>query len=490
VIFARAMSAVALAATLGMSAPQAGGLAWSGGEIAALHAQLDAALGDPYLRGAHVGFIAIDTARGTTLYEHGADDEMRGASNFKLLVGSAALRVLGPNFHFVTTVQADAAPVNGRIAGNVYLRGGGDAHLSGADLQDAAVQLRRAGVTSIGGSVVTDASHDDAVRHPPGWSWDDLAEEYGPAVTALELQDGIAHLYVSPGAAPGDPVRLRSDPPDDALTIENGAITGAAHSRDTTDVERPWNAPSTIRAIGRYPLGAPESDDLEPSLPDPESYAGHVLLRALDGAGVTVASGTRSGVTPSSAVTLWRHDSVAMPQLLGDFWLPSDNLMGELLLKELGVARNGEPGTYESGIAAESAYLTAIGVDDGTVSISDGSGSSAYDLITPRDLITILQSDWSGAQRDIALAALPQAGVNGTLTHSFVDTPLRGNVFAKTGSETHVRALSGFLQTARHGPVTFSLIINDWMGDRRPDTGAELAHVERRLLLPLYSSSG
>jgi serine-type D-Ala-D-Ala carboxypeptidase/endopeptidase (penicillin-binding protein 4) len=485
VILARSIAAVALAATLGISAPQAGGGAWTPAEIAALRVQLDAALGDPYLQGAHIGFIAIDTVRGTTLYEHNADDEMRAASNFKLLVGSAALRDLGPNFHFVTTLQADAPPVGGHIDGNIYLRGGGDAHLSVADLQAAAAQLRRSGITSIGGALVTDASHDDAMREPLGWALDDLSEEYGPVVTALELQDGITHLYVSPGAAPGEPVRLRTDPSEDAFTIENDAVTLAPRSDDTTDVERPWNAPLTIRVVGSYPLDAPESEDLEPSIPDPESYAAHVLLQALSGDGISVGAGTHSGITPKSAVMLWQHRSPPMPQLLADFWLPSDNLMGELFLKELGVWRGGEPGSYANGIAAERDYLMSLDMDNETVSISDGSGSSAYDLITPRDLLTILQSDWNGPYRDVITAALPQAGVDGTLTHSFAGTPLAGRVFAKTGTETHLRALSGFLQTETHGPVTFSLVINDWMGDRRPGTRAELAHIEQRLLLPL-----
>jgi len=79
---------------------------------------------------------------------------------------------------------------------------------------------------------------------------------------------------------------------------------------------RPLDSPQRIEIVGSYPAGAPESDDLEPSVPDPEHYAGDVLLRALGDAGITVAGGVRDGVAPRSAHVFWRLESGAMPQLL------------------------------------------------------------------------------------------------------------------------------------------------------------------------------
>jgi D-alanyl-D-alanine carboxypeptidase/D-alanyl-D-alanine-endopeptidase (penicillin-binding protein 4) len=171
-----------------------------------------------------------------------------------------------------------------------------------------------------------------------------------------------------------------------------------------------------------------------------------------------------------------------MPQLLSEFWLPSDNLMGELFLKELGAARLGEPGTFANGIAVEDEYLRSIGIDPATLSITDGSGHSAYDRITPRDLVTILQSDWNGAHHSIVIDALPEAGVRGTLKDAFTGTSLDGKVFAKTGTHRHARALSGFLQTDDHGPVTFSLLVNDWLGDDRSGGNADLRKAQAAVL--------
>ena len=416
------------------------------------------------------------------MYARNAGDEFAAASNFKLLVGSVALANLGVSFRFVTTVSSDAAAKDGVIVGNLYLRGAGDAQLRASDLHAAALALFSSGVRRIDGALITDASHDDAQRYAPGWSWDDLPYEYAAVVSALELEEGVVHVYVSPGSAPGEKAALRIEPRSDAFAIENDTTTGAAGSADTTDIERTWSLPSTIRIVGSYPAGAAESDDLEPSVPDPEGYAGDVLLQALTDAGITVAGGRRSASTPSSAVTLWSHQSPAMPELLADFWLPSNNLMGELFLKELGVARAGEPGSVANGAKVELAYLQSIGADPATVSIADGSGLSVYDRITPRDLVTILQSDWNGTQRDTIVDALPLSGVRGTLQEAFKGTPLEGAVFAKTGTARHVRALSGFLQTQLHGPVTFSLLVDDWLGDDRPNATVEIWRIEAALL--------
>lgn len=487
--FARRLSILVAGVVLMAATPSPvpGGSPWTRAQVVTLQHTVDTLLEDPALRGAQIGLIAGDTTRGTVLYSRDADQEFMPASNFKLLVGSAALRILGPNFSYVTSVLADGAPSNGTITGNVYLRGGGDALLSAADLDAAAASLATAGVKRIDGDLIADASHDDAQRYGYGWSWDDLPYYYAPVVSALELEDGVVHINMVPGAAAGTPVTLQVNPQNDAFTIDNKLQTGTSDSKDTSDIDRPWNAPNEIELTGNYPLGAKPSGDIEPSVPDPESYASNVFASALTAHGITLGGKIRDGKTPPNSPVLWSHNSLPLPQLMQKFWYPSDNLMGELLLKELGVAQRGEPGTDANGRTAEQGYLRSIGVDPGTVSITDGSGLSSYDRITPRDLFTILQSDWNGPYRDIVIDALPLAGVRGTLQHSFIGTPAQGKVFAKTGSISHVRTISGFVQTKTHGVVTFSFLVNQWVGDEKPGGAAALARVRGAVLSAIAS---
>ena len=468
-----------------LARPRPAGVPWKPHEIAAVRAAIAKLLQAPTLRGAQIGLLVRDTVRGTSIYAQNPDEEFMPASNFKLVVGSTILRRLGTAFFFTTKVAADAPPQDGVIHGNLYLRGDGDAHLTAQDLSDAAAALAAKGVKHVDGSLVTDASHYDSQRYGYGWSWDDFPYYYAPPITALELEEGLAHVFMSPGATVGSPVSLRVWPQTSTYTIDNRMTTGPAGSKDTSDIVRPWDKPTTIELTGSYPLGAKESGDLVPAVPDPEAYAGDVFARALAAHGISIAGGVQDGKTPPNAATLWAHGSEPLPQLLADFWYPSDNLMGELFLKELGVAQAGEPGTDDNGRIAEIAFLKSIGIDPATVTVSDGSGLSQYDRITPRDFIAILQADWNSPFRNTVLDALPVSGVRGSLRHSYMKTPAERAVFAKTGSISHVRTLSGYVITRTHGPVTFSFLINQWMGEGEPSGAAALAKVRGAVLSQL-----
>jgi D-alanyl-D-alanine carboxypeptidase/D-alanyl-D-alanine-endopeptidase (penicillin-binding protein 4) len=454
--------------------PHAAGTAWTPAQIAAFRSSIAKLLQAKTLRGAQIGLYAIDTDRHTTIFSRNTDEEFMPASNFKLLVGSTAAADLGKDFSFVTRVTTDGK--------NLYLAGGGDAHLTATDLDDAAAALASQGVRAVSGDVITDATRYDDQRYGYGWSWDDLPYYYAPVVTALELEDGVVHMTLLPAPAAGQPATLRVWPESSAYSILDDMMTGPLGSKDTSDIGKVWNQPDIIRMSGSYPLGSKESGDVVPAVPDPESYAGDVFVRALKAHGIPVSGTIHSGKTPADARVLWSHSSAKLPELLAQFWYPSDNLMGELFLKELGVLQGGAPGSDDKGKVLERAFLRGAGVDPWTVTIGDGSGLSQYNRITPHDLVDILQTDWNGANRVEILQALPVSGKRGTLGRAYIGTPAENVVFAKTGSMSHIRTISGFVQTKTHGPVTFSFLINDWQGEDDLTGAADLAKVRAAVL--------
>jgi D-alanyl-D-alanine carboxypeptidase/D-alanyl-D-alanine-endopeptidase (penicillin-binding protein 4) len=443
--------------------PSISGAGWSAQDIAHLQSDLDGMLsGEPALRGAHVGLYAVDARDGELLYARNADDDFTPASNVKLVTGSAALARLGGDFRLRTTLFATAPVRGGVIDGDLVLRGGGDPLLSASDLDAAAASLVAHGVRDIRGGIVTDASYFDDRSYGNGWAWDDLAYDYGAPVSALSLDDNAVQLTVYAATYSGTPASIVATPASSAYTVHNSVTTGPQGTKDTVALTRA--ADGSLDLAGAIPLGA-APDHFAGAVPDPPAFAADVLRNALAGRGVIVERGTAPGFAPANGVVLWEHGSQPLRLLLADFWYPSDNLVGEALLKLLGVARMGVPGADAGGLDLELEFLREAGVDTRTVALVDGSGLSRYNQLTPRALVDVLQYDWNSPDRDIVLNALPVAGVRGTLKDAFANSAASGRIFAKTGSMLNITNLSGYIATHHHGAVTFSFLIDDALGD-------------------------
>ena len=377
----------------------------------------------------------------------------------KLIVGSAALDILGDEFNFTTTLSTDGT--------YLYLIGGGDSLLDFNDVE-AAVKAERAGSTSFT-DLIGDDTRYQAPLYPDGWQVDDLAYDYAAPPSALSYAHNAIQIRIFPGAHPGDGTLAKFDPAGTGTTVDNQATTAAPGKPDTSEVHLVWGAPHTLQVTGAVPPASNPNDivatEIDASALDPANVTLTVFAHALGLNG-------RIGIAPPGTHTIWQHHSEPLPLLVGDMWRPSDNLLAETLLEELGVASPGTDDTRARGMTRETNWLHGIGINPKTLTIADGSGMSSYDRVTPQALVTILSHDWFSAHRQTMLDALPIAGKSGTLEHVFTDPPLAGNVFAKTGTSNHTRTLAGYVRTPK-GIRIFALMVNDWM-DFAPDASARL----------------
>ena len=84
-------------------------------------------------------------------------------------------------------------------------------------------------------------------------------------------------------------------------------------------------------------------------------------------------------------------------------------------------------------------------------------------------------------------AALPVAGLDGTLVLRLRGTRAAGNAHAKTGSLSNVRSLSGYVRTADGEMLSFVLLVNGFTAPQRVVDAAQDQIVER---LANFSRSG
>lgn len=440
--------------------------------VVALRRVVDSMVSAPKFRSATFGILVVDPVAGDTLVSHNAGKLFIPASNQKLLTGAVALQQLGADFRFHTTVGASGPVVDGELRGNLVIHGTGDPTMSDHMAGDAMVPLRAMadslaarGVRRVTGSVVpgSDAFPDATLGF--GWSWDDLDFAYSAGVDELYFNEGFSRVVVRGGAAAGDPVSVRTTPARSvprvrvwARTVEPPPASAQARRARTLTIRQDSTEAATVIVDGTIAAG--DSAVLTITHRDPARAFLLAAQEALQERGIVV----EGGVSPwrgTSTYVLFSMVSPPLSEILPAFEKPSQNQIGEILLRTLGRARAGV-GSADSGARVVRDQLLAWGaLPDGFV-VRDGSGLSRHDVITPETIIRVLDAMRRAPTFALFRDALPVAGVDGTIANRMKGTAAQGNVRAKTGTLDMVRSLSGYVTTADGRLLLFSVLANNW----------------------------
>ena len=179
----------------------------------------------------------------------------------------------------------------------------------------------------------------------------------------------------------------------------------------------------------------------------PALASGTAFRTALRSAGVVVDGTVRMGRVDDFAIPIAQVESPSLASILRFMDRESDNFTAELLLKQLG-AVSLDRGTSAAGASVVMQALAEAGVPMAGVRIVDGSGLSRLDRLTANALAATLKAAWADPTvKSAFVAALPVAGVNGTMEDRLRKPPARGRVLAKTGTTSDASALSGYVST-------------------------------------------
>ena len=353
--------------------------------------------------------VAVYEGDRPVLLRH-VDEAFVPASTQKILVGLAALTVVGPDFRYETRVRSDARPRDG-VVGNLWLEGAGDPTLATPEyiqwLQDpdrprfhlrrstpltALVDgLRAAGVTVVTGGIAGDDSRYDRTRIVPSWK-----ETY-----VIDNEVG----------------------PLGALLADGGF----------TDFEPP-----------------------EERADDPAVHAAAELTRLAQAAGIPVAGPPTVGTAPPEAEVLATVRSAPLSDIVAGMLRESDNTAAELLVREIGVVKR-QDGSTAAGTRAVTDALAEAGLPTAGLQLRDGSGLDVGNRSTCALLAATLRV--GGADGAPLLGSmLAVTGRSGTLARRLAGTPLEGKLRGKTGSLNRVTGLAGYLEGHRN--LSFALLAN------------------------------
>jgi len=438
------------------------------------------------VRSGKFGAMVVSLTRGDTLFAQNAGEMMQPASTMKLFSTAVALDRFGPEHRFSTDVLRDG-PVgaDGLVNGNIYLRADGDPSMSARFYKDPnlpmatlARSVAAAGVKHVKGDLVYDASAFDDQKIPDGWKTTYLGAAYAARVSALSLNENIVWVVVQPS---GKSAAVTLEPATTAIPVRStvrlvGGRGGRIIARRAADggIDVSGSIGSSSGPL-RYSL----------VVDDPALFTAGALRAALQNVGIIVDGTIKPGKTPGNAEKVASFDSTPLSQIVSEMNRESINIVAELLFRDASraSASNGTA-TAETGLANLRDFLQKkVGADPQWVKVSDGSGLSTLDFLTPRVMIDLLSYAHRGPWSSAFHGSLPVAGESELLRRRMRSTPAQGNLHAKTGTTNTVIALGGYV-TAKDGEImAFSFIYNGndrWNAKATMDgMGATLANFVR-----------
>lgn len=429
---------------------------------------LDVALDAPDFARASVGAVVRSLDTGETLYRRNGQTWLTPASTTKVLTAIAAAERLGWGFRFETRLVGMGPLQDGVLDGDLLVVGTGDPtinprHPSRANVFDEwARQLRSKGLRRVAGHVIGDDRLLDEPGWGIGWAWDDLAEDYGAAFSALQYHENVVRVTMGPGLTPGAPPVVYVSPSNHGMLIDVKAVTAAEGAPASLRISRePGSRILEIR--GNAPMGH-EPISTTVAAANPTVFFASELRLALQRAGITVdGAGIDIGEESdqprvSDGTVLLIDQSAPLAEIVTEMLAWSINLYAESLLAAMDTT---PPLAFADSAAAMRETLASLGVAPDTYHLRDGSGLSRNDYVPADALVAAIAGAWTRPGfKDTFLAVMPRSGRKGAMERRLVGTPAEDRVYAKSGSMSNVRGLTGVVQTAAGESLAFAILAN------------------------------
>ena len=382
------------------------------------------------------GICIYDLTDDSLIFAYNQQKVMRPASTQKVLTAVTALAVLGKNHRYTTRLfhdgrittdttifqipispeptdslispdslmiqnYRDSLVINYTLHGNIYIVGSFDPMLTHANLKDMANAIEKLGINRIDGQLVADVSMKDTVRWGSGWCWDDVPSDYMPALTPIMFNN------------------------QERLNSRN------SHN-----------------------------------LPNADRYFMETLRQELRSRGFSFAhtdNVIRFASTPIGAQQGKEFYSCyhTIEQVLQRMMKKSSNLYAESMFYQLATLNKKSGATWKDGTRQVEQLVARAGGNIGQIEVVDGSGLSLYDYVTPETEVAILRFAYKNKIIYNSLyAAMPIAGVDGTLQKRMLSGPAHRNVHAKTGTVEGVSCLAGYVRASNGHTLAFSIMNN------------------------------
>tara|TARA_Y100001970_G_C14259583_1_gene878750 strand:- start:11238 stop:12500 length:1263 start_codon:yes stop_codon:yes gene_type:complete len=371
-------------------------------------------------RSPNLGIYIKNLTTGKIVSRYNSNKKFIPASNQKIVTTLSSLNYLGENFQFnsyfflidkkESTFTKSIVKTKG-VTRNFYVDTKGDPTFRSSDLKKIVRFFKKRGLKRIEGNIIIENKYFEEPYYNKNWkkSWKGLS--WAPHISSIAIDDNLYTVKDS----------------EDLLMTDN-----------------------------------------------PLYLLGIKLLREFKRQNIEVKGKILLSRIPWKAKfklnkILYKHSSAELHNIVKVINKRSNNLYAEQLFKKLSASFHRTPGSWKSSSKFVSNFLSnKVGLDEKTFYISDGSGLSRKNKITPKSMVTLLEFSKNSNYFDYFYNSLAVGGVDGTLLRRFKSKPLYKNLRAKTGYIKSVSSLSGFFKSKNGDLYAFSIIVNDYNYSIRP----------------------
>ena len=354
------------------------------------------------------------------LYSYKDFDQFILASTMKVLLSAVAITQLGPDRQFDTPIRTDGFIQNNVLYGNIYLVGKGDPLLKREDIKRAVLSLREMNISKIEGNIYYDVS---------------LFEDEGQLPEAP-----VADMYNAVGSALTVSIKLTKNP-SVFLPIQtkyaqfefqtekrkgNSTVTSILYEK------KPWGDQYVIKGVvgrGVY-QGGTKLPVTRPGLLVATLFKEACMKQDIRVTGKIL----EKKADEENTKLLLTIPSKSLQDILFLMNQQSNNIIASVINKHLGTFNYTRPGTEKRGASVITQFLTNyVQLKPSAFSISDGSGLSPYNKMTPKSFADSLWYFYKNKSiYDVLMPTLVKQGIHPR--HRVVIPPQNLDVRIKTGT--------------------------------------------------------
>lgn len=358
---------------------------------------------DEQFRFASIGLVVKDATTGEMVFEKNGHVGLIPASSLKVLTSASAFELLGSDFRFYTLLSIAASTDN--VARTLVIEGFGDPSLGSGKREDINARtvfknileaLKKENISSLPGGIFLKDMNFGYQPTPPGWVWEDLGNYYGAGCWGINWKENFYEIDIRPGSRDGMPTSVAAVRPVWMTPfITNLVKTGKAGIGDKSVV---YSSPYQQEVFITGEVASDKVINVKAAMSSPALFMGRELKLFLEANGIEVGE-----VEVSSALLRKKKRiSIKEQKIIDTLWSPkvkeldkwfmdkSINLYGEAFVNAFAL-KQGKEVTTQNGVNEEVLLWQKAGIAPDAINISDGSGLSPSNRITPAALVQVLQ---------------------------------------------------------------------------------------------------